>query len=116
MKRREFLLAATAASVGFSGCGGSGGTSAAPDPPLVVGAWSVTPEPVLIMGDPSLVFDLKPTLPLQVRLGGQFAVDPNGTPLPTGVLLSMDGVLSLTSAASVGTTSGVVFSYMEPAA
>jgi hypothetical protein len=116
MKRREFLLAATAASVGLSGCGGSGGASAAPDLPLVEGAWSITPAPVLRAGDPSLVIDLKPTLPPQVRRGGQFAVDPRGAALPAGVSLSPDGVLSLTSTANVGTTSGIVFSYTEPAA
>jgi len=61
-----------------------------------------------------VTYDLNPTLPSGVRGGGRFAVDPRGTPLPPGVALSVEGVLSVTAQAAPGEVNGVVFVYEEP--
>jgi hypothetical protein len=118
MKRRKFLFAVAAASAGgvgiSSGCGGGGGQSEAP-PSAADASWSVTPDPILRIGHQSVVFDLSPTLPLHIRRGGRFAVDSRGKPLPNGVVLTPQGVLMLTNAAQEGQTTGIVFSYDEPA-
>jgi hypothetical protein len=52
-------------------------------------------------------------LPTTVKPGGTFAIAPTGVPLPTGMTLTPDGVLTATGA-TIGSTSGVVFSYAEP--
>jgi hypothetical protein len=114
LRRRRLLLAATALSasgVGLAACGGSGGGT---EVASAVEAWSVTPAPVLIAENFAVRYDLRWSLPARVRRGGRFAVHPGGAGLPRGVVLSPEGVLTLTSEASVGTTSGIVFSYEEP--
>jgi hypothetical protein len=55
-------------------------------------------------------FDLKTTLPSGIAPGGTFAVDASGSALPSGLTLSAEGVLTITSAVA-GDTAGVVFSY-----
>jgi hypothetical protein len=77
--------------------------------------WDVEPEPVLFVNNVAIVYDLVPTLPQQIRRGGQFAVSPNGSPLPAGIVLTPEGILVVTLAAAPGSTAGVVFSYTEPA-
>ena len=100
----------------LAACGG-GGAAAAPDaglppPPPPLNDWVVAPQ--LYAGHPEIIFNLAPTLPTWVATGGTFAVDSSGAPLPAGVSLSTDGVLSLTGATSLGRTEGVVFAYTEP--
>jgi hypothetical protein len=117
MKRRALLIAAVTAGAGSAGlvcCGGSGNQSAPVPPPIAGPEWSITPAPVLWTDNPSTTMDLNPTLPTSVKRGGRFEVAPQGAPLPAGVVLSDSGVLSLTSSASPGTTTGVVFVYVEP--
>ena len=58
-------------------------------------------------------FDLATTLPAGVTRGGVFGVDSAGAPLPIGMRLSSSGVLAV-GTATVGTVSGVLFTYEEP--
>jgi hypothetical protein len=81
-------------------------TSATP-----VAAW-VPAVPTLIVGS-SATFELSQTLPSGVVRGGTFGIDPAGIPLPTGMKLQSGGTLSVGSA-TVGTVTGVVFTYDEP--
>jgi hypothetical protein len=86
----------------------------APAPaPAPAPSWVVDPVPVLISGSPTSIFDLKKTLPTTAMPGGTFKIDPSGVPLPAGVTLTADGLLSA-NGASTGSTSGIVFSYVEP--
>jgi hypothetical protein len=127
--RRGFLIAAAAAAT--TACGGGGNSSAAssagvgqpaelvsapsptPAPVLPPPRWVLVPAPLVVAGDSSSAFDLNKTLPTEVRKGGRFTVDPSGVPLPAGVTLSPDGILSA-EGASAGVTTGVVFAYSEP--
>lgn len=68
---------------------------------------------MLVSGATNNTFDLKPSLPAGVRTGGTFRVDPNGTPLPAGIGLTLDGVL-YANGATLGETRGVIFTYTEP--
>jgi len=68
---------------------------------------------VLVAGNATSTFDLKSTLPSTAKRGGTFNVDPAGAPMPAEVALTADGVLSASSGFG-GTTSGVVFVYVEP--
>ena len=76
--------------------------------------WTISPPPVLVLDAPGFVFDLRASLPAGVRRGGSFQVTSAGAALPPGVVLTSAGLLSLTSAAQAGTTTGVIFSYDEP--
>ena len=110
MNRRELLIAVAVigdGGVALVGCGGSSGQGGTAQDL----AWTVYPHPVLSVG---VAYELGATLPAGVKPGGRFGVDPSGTPLPTGVLLSTAGVLSVTSAAAPGDINGVVFAYEEP--
>jgi hypothetical protein len=115
MNRRDLLLAVAVLSAGktLAACGGGSGGGAPTAGNQEPDAW--TPAPYLFAGDTVFVFDLAQTLPANVRRGGQFRVDSSGAALPSGVSLAPSGVLSLTAAAAVGFTSGVVFAYTEPA-
>jgi len=111
VKRRSLLLSAAVLAAGRTlvACGSSGGGTAGSQSDV----WVVSA--VLYAGQPSIVVDLSSTLPAGTKQGGTFGVDSSGAALPSGVSLSSDGILSLDSAASVGVTQGVVFSYTEPA-
>lgn len=98
----------------MAACGGSAGSASPDSVASDQAAWNIFPPPFLRVGDPAVVFDLRTSLPTYVRTGGTFGVASTGTPLPPGVLLSSAGVLSVTGAATVGVTSGVVFFYEEP--
>ena len=117
MNRRKFLLTVTLSGVGatrLAACGGTAGSASADSVASDQAVWNIVPPPVLLVGDPDVVFDLRTSLPTYVRTGGSFGVASTGTPLPPGVLLSSAGVLSVTGAATVGVTGGVVFFYEEP--
>jgi hypothetical protein len=68
---------------------------------------------VLLAGT-GATFDLAGTLPSGVTRGGSFGVSPSGSALPGGMVLSAAGILSVGNAV-VGQTSGVIFTYAEPA-
>jgi hypothetical protein len=67
----------------------------------------------MVVGSVTTV-DLKPALPAGLRSGGRFEVDASGSPLPSGVTLSADGLLTAAANATAGVTLGVVFAYIEP--
>jgi hypothetical protein len=106
MHRRGLLIAA--ALLELSACSWSA-------TPAKATRWDIYPAPKLQQGNLALVFDLRPTLPGHVRRGGRFSVSSTGAPLPKGVMLSVEGVLSVTGDATPGFTPGVVFAYDEPA-
>jgi hypothetical protein len=113
MNRRELLIATAllvVSAVELSACSWSADSAKAK-----ATEWNIVRPPTLVKGDPALVFDLRPSLPPHVRRGGRFAVSSTGAALPTGVMLSPEGVLSVTSDATRGITTGVVFEYEEPA-
>jgi hypothetical protein len=58
-------------------------------------------------------FDLAATLPPDVARGGFFGVSASGAALPSGMILSANGILSMGSA-TPGRAVGVVFTYTEP--
>ena len=64
---------------------------------------------------PDAPFDLAKTLPASVRAGGRFSVSEHGTPLPLGVSLSEQGILTVDSDQYSG-GGGIVFQYTEPKA
>jgi hypothetical protein len=80
----------------------------APNPAV---AWA--PNPTFVQGS-TVPFDLATTLPVEVKRGGIFSIDPSGASLPTGATLTANGLL-YAGTAIVGTTTGVVFRYSEPA-
>ncbi|MCS6945905.1 MAG: hypothetical protein RMK97_10930 [Sutterellaceae bacterium] len=83
-----------------------------PPPPAASHAWVINPWPYFVIGQVT-TYDLAATLPPGVARGGTFGVDPNGERLPEGMTLSPAGILSLGSA-TVGQTTGVIFTYTEP--
>jgi hypothetical protein len=75
------------------------------------GSW--TPfVPALIVGS-SESFDLNTTLPLGIKRGGTYGIDPSGPRLPIGMSLTSAGILAFGTAA-IGTVIGVVFTYDAP--
>jgi hypothetical protein len=65
------------------------------------------------VGATNVVVDLALTLPSGVARGGVFSLAPSSQPLPFGVLLASNGLLTVSNPAA-GLTEGVVFSYSEP--
>lgn len=59
-------------------------------------------------------FDLASFLPEGVSAGGTFSADGSGAPLPDGVSLSPEGILTVAADAPAGLTSGVIFAYEAP--
>ena len=83
----------------------------APTPPPADAAW-VPDVPSMTVGS-GTSFDLNSTLPARVARGGAFGVDASGARLPSGMILSAAGLLSVGSAAR-GTVAGVIFTYDAP--
>ena len=79
-----------------------------PAPPV---SWNA-PQALMVRSGNSL--DLKTTLPAGISLAGRFEVDPTGAALPGGVMLSLNGILSVASALQQVTVNGVVFAYVLP--
>lgn len=75
------------------------------------GTWTV--GGVLLVAGSDGTFDLRPTLPPGTPAGGTFDVDPSGAPLPAGMTLSADGILSV-GTATAAVVDGVVFGYSTP--
>lgn len=65
-------------------------------PPMVVGSGAT--------------FNLASTLPATVARGGTFGIDAAGARLPSGMLFTADGMLSV-GTATVGLVAGVIFTY-----
>jgi hypothetical protein len=110
MKRRDTLMVGMAAcAVLLSGCGG--GASEQPPPTSASNVWAISSLLFTVGGGATV--DLSSTLPLDVKRGGTFMVDPSGSPLPSGMTLSPAGILAVGTAAA-GVVNGVVFGYDEP--
>jgi hypothetical protein len=58
--------------------------------------------------------DLTDTLPAGVALGGVFALDVSSAPLPAGITLAANGLLSVTASAAATIAGGLIFSYTTP--
>jgi hypothetical protein len=84
-----------------------------PTPAPAPAAWALQDSLAIVIGSATTV-DLRPTLPSGLASGGRFEVDASGSPLPGGVSLSTDGVLSVAANAAAGVAVGVVFAYIEP--
>lgn len=121
-RRRVLRQGLTFAAVALVGCGGAEtdpfpGAGSSVQPPSTPGTMSratvwVAVVPTLVVGSGEK-FDLTQTLPAGIAPGGNFGVDPGGVPLPSGMVLSANGTLSVGSA-TVGTVTGVRFTYDEP--
>jgi hypothetical protein len=84
-----------------------------PTPAPAPATWALQDSLAIVIGSATTV-DLRPTLPSGLASGGRFEVDAGGSPLPGGVSLSADGLLSVAANAAAGVTVGVVFAYIEP--
>lgn len=71
------------------------------------------PGPLSLITGGAAVIALADTLPPGVARGGRFGVDASGDPLPAGVTLTPDGLLSGAGASSAAMAQ-VVFTYLEP--
>jgi diacylglycerol kinase family enzyme len=142
--RRTFLMCGLIGGQAalMAGCGGGAGSSAAKQaadtsqeeaqalaqalaasrppmrPPARPPAQSRTEWPsqetlAVVVGSPTTV-DLKQMLPSGSVRGGRFELDSSGSPLPSGVTLTPDGLLSANSASQTGVIYGVVFAYILP--
>ncbi|HEU0198939.1 MAG TPA: hypothetical protein VFR86_00745 [Burkholderiaceae bacterium] len=110
-RRKLLRLGLLGSAALWGGCsGGSDGDSAQAEGSRA--QWNIAGLVFVQQSDQSI--DLAETLPNDVRRGGTFSVHPGGAALPAGMMLSPAGRLAVGSAA-VGQTSGVVFSYEEPA-
>lgn len=79
---------------------------------LFISPWIINPAPSFTFGS-NQTLDLSLTLPAGIVKGGTFAVSATGSPLPAGMTLAANGILSVGSAA-VGDTLNVSFEYTEP--
>jgi hypothetical protein len=116
MMRRKFVISAIASVASFAllGCvvtGGGSSTDALPSPQSAAVVWD--PAPLLFMAGRISTYDLSKTLPPGIARGGVFGLAPNSSPLPPGLTLSPDGILSA-SGPPVSVTSNVIFTYREP--
>ena len=102
--QKSSLLGSALGTGGSSGAASSGSpTAPTPIPP----AWNV---PNVDLIETSGTFNLASTLPSGTAVGGTFAVDGSGSPLPNGISLSACGVISNTATQAMS-VAGVVFSY-----
>ena len=129
LSRRKVLIWGCLGSQALvAGCGGGGSSdspagqvSAAGAPvPAPAPAPVAAPAPVPVPGVPVAVafvaganrsIDLNETLPADVPRGGSFSLDVNGASLPAGMSLAANGLLSISSTALTGVTTGLVFKY-----
>lgn len=109
VKRRELLkFGAIGCAIALSGCGGSDRSE---DSSAV---WDPSSSLVFTAGSGNVRVDLTQTLPSGVIRGGTFSLSPTSRPLPAGVTLSAQGILTAVSPVA-GITSDIVFAYTEPA-
>lgn len=83
-----------------------------PPPETNLPSWNINPKPIFT-AETNSSYDLSNTLPTSVKKGGTFSVDPNGAPLPIGMVLSSSGILYV-GTATAGEVSDVIFNYDEP--
>lgn len=76
-------------------------------------SWEIDAKKIQDALQKNTSIDLAKTLPRSVSKGGIFTVDPNGSPLPSGLSLSKEGILSVQFDKNIQ-VSGVVFAYEEP--
>lgn len=79
-------------------------------PPPVGDTWTV-PNQTFLQGS-NQTYDLKPTVPASYTSGGLFDTDATGTPTPTGMTLSDDGILGVGTATETS-VSNVKLGYTE---
>ena len=72
---------------------------------------SGVPLAVAFVAGANRSIDLNETLPADVPRGGVFSLDATGASLPAGMSLSANGLLSVSSTALTGVTTGLVFKY-----
>jgi hypothetical protein len=114
-RRRALKLALLGLTALAHACGGGGGAPAAqsnepaPQPPTP--DWS--PGPIVLLAGSADSIDLSLTLPSHIRRGGVFALDQRSEPLPTGMTLASNGMLSVGTAVA-GVSLSIVFAYDEP--
>lgn len=131
-RRKALKFGLFGSAVLLSGCGGSavsdalpsqsqtpappiGGTPPAPAPSQAPTTAQWNPAPWLSFPTgANLTFNLTVTLPTGVRPGGTFGLAADSRALPQGMSLSSSGLLTVANA-SAGITSGVIFTYAEPA-
>jgi hypothetical protein len=82
-----------------------------PAPPRA--EWPSQETLAVVVGSTTTV-DLKQMLPSGSVSGGRFELDASSSPLPSGVTLTSDGLLSANSASPTGVIYGVVFAYILP--
>ncbi len=82
---------------------------ATPGAPTLPAQTSWYVPPIVLNQGSNQIFDLSQTLPTCLQSGGVFSVDSSGSPLPAGVTLTPNGILSAAGAASPSQTTGVVF-------
>jgi hypothetical protein len=104
-RRRVVLLLGAA-------CLAAGGRRLGAQAPPAPSPWQVAEASALVLR-PGDAIDLAASLPPTVRPGGVFEVDPAGAPLPDGVALAANGILTV---GPIGccTAGGVVFLYTPP--
>jgi hypothetical protein len=135
--RRTFLMCGLLGGEALiAGCGGanassdntaaskSSGDTTTPTTPTTSPPAAVSPPPaqpldwvlrsLVLTPSTASSLDLRASLPAGSPLGGLFSVDPSGAPLPPGVQLASNGMLTLTDSAPAGSTVGVVFAYTTP--
>ena len=88
---------------------GSGPAAAAAENTRPPG-WNLGPMLTLAAGADGSI-DLKERLPDGMQRGGVFSVAAGGAPLPRGVTLTPQGLLTVAHTAAVGSITGVVFAY-----
>lgn len=88
-------------------------TPAPTSPPSAATKWEIREVLAFVTDAPSTV-NLSDTLPSGIARGGTFLVSAGGAPLPAGLALAGNGMLTVASSALVGATSGVIFEYRAP--
>ena len=71
MDRRKFLLTVALSGVGatrLAACGGTAGSASADSVASDQAVWNIVPPPVLLVGDPDVVFDLRTVMDPQALL------------------------------------------------
>ena len=82
---------------------------------LSANAWDPTPWLLFKAEQANVSLDLSLTLPTGIRPGGTFSLAATSGPLPSGMSLSAQGILTLANPIA-GVTNNIVFAYAEPQA
>ena len=107
-KRRDLLKFAFGSAIALAGCRSTKDA-------LSAEVWDPSPWLLFTAGKSHVSLDLSLTLSTGIRPGGTFSLAATSGPLPAGVSLSAQGILTLTNPIA-GTTSNIIFAYAEPVA